>query len=143
MLEKRTKLTEYFELASKGAKNIDKVLEGRFNKALDNFGLLNEEKKEEAEKRMAICLDCPFNSVHARNSKEFTEWYLEGFKNSTGKDSEVTDPYYFTNRSDKDLHCCWCSCDIDAKVLSMESNCGIEEYNEIYKMNKELKWQKK
>lgn len=140
MVEKPSKFKEYFNLYKHAITDIDKVIASRWNKALDAVGKLDEDKKQEAERRLAICLECPFNSVKAKTSAEFTEFYREAMRKAGTPVEYPLVPMYSTNRDDKDLHCAWCGCDIDAKVLSMDSKCGIENYNEVYNMNKPLKW---
>lgn len=139
-MKKKSKFEEYRDLYLLGISNIDKVLEGRWNKALQEFNLLDDVKQQIAKDRLEICLSCPFNSINAKTSNDFSNYYLEGL-NSLGENSQgLTEVHYFTNRPNKDLHCSWCACNIDEKVLSMTSNCGIEIYNKTYNQSKELKW---
>ncbi|GAB3975884.1 hypothetical protein GCM10028806_34440 [Spirosoma terrae] len=128
-----TKPRSYFaEMAhyyAQGAKNIDNVLEARWNKALQTAGELDPQKAAEADRRMALCQGCPFNSLNAKTSPEFDALF---------------GGHYFTNRSDQDLHCSICSCDIDYKVLSFRTDnmCGLSYYNQNNPGNSQpLKWE--
>jgi len=111
---KRSFFQEHLEVALHGIQNIDKVVESRFNSAKDFFNKLEPDKKEESERRLEICLTCPFNSVNAKSSLEY--------KNLMGKSYETT-------RSNHDLHCSFCGCPIDKKVLAMTDMCGVYYFN--------------
>jgi hypothetical protein len=117
---------EYLQLTKKGIKNLDKVLEGVRNDISNKFQLLSEEKKEVISERMEICLNCPYNSKNAVLSDEY---------------KSVTGNNYTTNRSE--LHCSFCGCTTQFKVSSLNSNCGIETWNEENPNNQlPLKWTK-
>jgi hypothetical protein len=117
---------EYILLTKKGVKNIDKVLEGIRNDISNKFKLLSEEKKEVIAQRMEICNNCPYNSRNAQTSSEY--------KSLTGE-------HYTTNRPE--LHCSLCGCTLHFKVSSLNSNCGIEAWNEENKEKQlDLKWTK-
>lgn len=137
---KKSKFKEYLELYTNGAKNIDKVLEGRLNKSLRDLNELSPDKKAIAEERFKICSECPFNSNNARLGGEFDKWYKKGYENINGVEFPYPKAEYYSNRPKEDFHCAHCGCNIDEKTLSMESNCGIEIYNSTWKMNEPLKW---
>jgi hypothetical protein len=141
-MEKKSKFSEYFKLYSHALTDIDKVIASRWNKALNEFNLLDEDKKRIAEQRLEICMSCPFNSINAKTSPEFTRLYREGMERKGMPVAENLTPHYFTNRADSDVHCAWCGCDVDAKVLSMDSVCGMTSYNTICNGNEPLKWDK-
>ena len=123
----------YLNLIKKGIKNLPNVTEGYINALKAEFDLLDENTKQIADKRLEICLECPFNSDNAINI---------GYEN---KDKVKT------------LHCSSCGCFIKKKIFSMDSNCGLENFMinpqdenvkhilEYYKTNNEsiqLKWKK-
>lgn len=141
-IKKPSKFSEYFNLYAHGLTQADVVIAARWNKAVDAVGLLDDDVKTEAERRLAICETCPFNSVNAQHSQEFTEFYRAAMRKRGTPMEYPLVPKYQTNRADSDLHCSWCGCDIDSKVLGMEGNCGIENYNAVYGMNEPLKWTK-
>lgn len=118
------KLQEYLSVALKGAKHIDKIIEGyRTQIKLEN-SQLPEEQMDEIATRRAICLDCPLNSINARSSKE----YLELF----GKPYETNMSY---------LHCSICSCPIDRKTACLSCKCGLTDWNSEHPENiQKLKW---
>lgn len=104
---------EYLAITKKGLKNIDKVFEGIRNDVTNRFKLLSEEKKEVIATRMDICLNCPYNSKNATTSKQY--------ELLTGDNYETSRP---------ELHCSLCGCTVTFKVSSLNSNCGIETWNE-------------
>lgn len=113
-----SKLAEYLALIPKGFKNIDKVLEGIVNQVKLEFGTLPQEEQEIIMGRRAICASCPFMSLNAKKL---------GF--------------YTTDREDE--HCTQCGCPIGTRTASLESNCGLETYNEANPETKlPLKWEK-
>lgn len=116
----RSPFKEMAQHYAQGARHADKVLEARYNKSLLDFGKLDAEKMAEADRRTSLCLDCPFNSVRAKTSPEFLALY---------------GGHYYTNRSDSDLHCSHCSCDIDYKVLAFSDPCGLKHYNDNHPEN--------
>lgn len=117
---------EYLELTKKGLKNIDKVLEGIRNDVSNRFKILPKDKQKVIAERMEVCLNCPYNSKNATTSAQY--------KLLTGNN-------YETNRPE--LHCSFCACTIPYKVSSLNSNCGIETWNEENPTNKiPLKWKK-
>lgn len=113
-----SKLSEYIKLVPNGLKNIDKVIEALTNQVKMELGTLPKEEQEVIIGRRLICQTCPFNSKNA---------VLMGF--------------YKTERTDE--HCIHCGCPIITRTASLESNCGIEEYNKKHSENKlTLKWSK-
>jgi len=111
-------LIEYLKALKKGLENPEKVLEGWINDAKLQRGTLSDDETEEIIRRRVICNECPFmskNAVEAGN--------------------------YHTSREDE--HCIHCSCPIKKKTASLESNCGIEEFNKRNSKNQlPLKWEK-
>lgn len=104
------RLKDYINMAKEGLKNPTNVIEGNVNGLLDKFGLLDEETKTVADKRYEICHTCPFNSINATKV---------GF--------------YKVDRVDE--HCSLCLCPIKAKVMSMESQCGLDRLAETFNEN--------
>ena len=98
---------------------------GWINDAKIENGTLSEEDLEVVLERRVICEGCPLNSLNARESKDYFDLFGEN---------------YTTDR--KELHCSICACMISKKTASLQSNCGLESYNEDHPENKqELKWQ--
>lgn len=117
---------EYLALTKKGLKNIDNVLEGIRNDISNKFKLLSKEKQQVIAERMDICINCPYNSKNAIDSAQY---------------KFVTGEHYETSRPE--LHCAFCGCTIAFKVSSLNSNCGIETWNEENPTNTlPLKWTK-
>ena len=109
-----------------GIRNVDKVIEGRWNQAKASVGILDPAIEAEADRRYQICQECPFNSVLARDSAEYYSLYNQG---------------YTTTRAPEDLHCAVCLCPLEYKSLSMTSDCGLTEYNKNHPGNiQPLKW---
>lgn len=97
-----------------GVKHLDKVLESRWNKQKQEMGILDPAVEKEAERRYAICLSCPYMSENAKSSTEYKALYGQS---------------YTTTRSADDLHCGICLCPLEYKTMSMESMCGLQEWN--------------
>lgn len=117
-------LKDYIKILSKGIKDYDKVIEGWVNDAKLRNNLLSDEEIAIIIERRVICESCPLNSNNARISKEYFDLFGE---------------HYTTDR--KYLHCSICACPITKKTCSLESNCGLEDYNEDHPDNiQELKW---
>ena len=116
-------LKEWIQTIWKGIPNIDKVVEGFLNDVRFQFKDLPEDKQNEIVKRRIACKECPFNSIRAQTSSEY---------------KELTGNSYQTERTD--YHCSMCGCVINIKTASLESNCGIENYNQINNTNIQLKW---
>ncbi len=85
-------------------KNYKRVFEGWTNLAKDKFNLLSKEDKKIVEERKSICESCIFNSVNAKEKLGY----------------ESTLVYE---------HCSSCKCPIPAKIMSLESNCGLDEFS--------------
>lgn len=83
-------------------RNLSQVIEANYNNILDEMGVLDEEIKKVAEKRMETCLGCVFNSDNGKH---------EGIYES----------------AIEDVHCSICTCPIKKKVLSMEAECPLHE----------------
>lgn len=81
------------------------------------LNLLSKKEKEEINKRIELCIDCPFNSVNA-----------------------VEKGLYTTERID--LHCMHCGCELDLHAHCLDCNCSIEIYNEKNNLNIPLRWHK-
>lgn len=97
---------------------------GWINDAKIQNGTLSDEELDIVLKRRITCEGCPFNSEKAKTSEEYKELFGE---------------HYTTDR--KELHCSVCACMISKKTASLESNCGLESYNEKHPENEqELKW---
>ena len=112
------KLAEYIKLLPEGIKNLSKVIEGIKNQVKMELGTISEEDLEIITGRRLICSTCPFNSKNA-----------------------VAKGFYRTDREDE--HCIHCGCPLDTRTVSLESNCGIEKYNELNpKTPLALKWKK-
>lgn len=111
-----SKFSELIKLVPKGIKNLDKIIEGTVNIAKMEFGTISQEDLEIIVCRRVICATCPFMS---KNAEEMG--------------------VYKTDRSDP--HCIHCGCPISTKTASLESNCGLEDYNANNKGNEiTLKW---
>lgn len=123
----------YLNLIKKGIKNLPSITEGYANALKAEYDLLDETTIGIANERLKICLECPFNSDNAINI---------GYENKDNIN-------YF--------HCSSCGCPIKKKVLSLSSNCGLENFLinpeaedvihilKYYKTNNEsiqLKWKK-
>ena len=96
---------DYLSMVGKGLENPSEVLKGNFNVILNGLGLLPEDQQKEAERRFAICNECPFASHNAKQA---------GF--------------YQSARIEK--HCTICECPLEAKVMSFVSRCGLEHLEE-------------
>ena len=113
-----SKLLEYIKLLPKGIANLDKVIEGIKNNIKMEFGTLPSEEVDIIAGRRLICSQCPYMSKNA-----------------------VKLGIYETDREDE--HCMHCGCPISTLTASLESNCGIETYNDEHPDNtKPLKWHK-
>lgn len=120
--QKKSLFSEYASLITRGIKDVDKVIAGNWNKALDRFNVLDETKKAVASARLDKCLACPYNSINAKTSPEFFALY---------------GGHYVTNRSDEDVHCSHCGCPLETKVLAMHEDCGLALYNIGYPENQQ------
>lgn len=121
-----SKFLEYLKLIPKGLKNPEAVLEGWLNDIKLNHGDLPKDQQDEILKRRLICSTCSLNSTNAKTSKEYYDLYKKNYESER-----------------LDLHCSVCSCPILKKTASLQSNCGLETYNEINTDNKQpLKWEK-
>ncbi len=117
-------LSDKFAMVKKGLENISNVVEGNLNYYADQFGLLDVDKKEEADRRYEICKRCPFISQTA-----------------------VVHDFYTTDRTDE--HCSVCLCPIEKKVMSMEEECGLSYLTNLVNQNGDkilhgwkIKWNK-
>ena len=121
-----SKLTELLALIPRGIKNFDKILEGHINNIKLEYGHLSEDKQNEIIRRRMICETCPLNSKNAPSSEEYVLLYNN---------------HYHTDRVD--FHCSICGCPTHTKTASLESNCGLEWYNDTHPSNPQpLKWTK-
>lgn len=112
------KIDELFSLIPKGLKNFPAVVDGIRNEIKIELGTISDEDLEIITERRIICAECPFMSKNAEK--------LGLYKSSL--DFE---------------HCTQCGCPITTKTASLESNCGLEEYNKKHPENPlELKWTK-
>ena len=113
-----SKLTEYLYLIPEGLKNIGPIVNGLRNQIRMEIGIIPPEHEDEIIRRRLICADCPFMSVNA-------------IKMGT----------YITSRTD--VHCTGCGCPIETRTASLESECGLANYN-IQNPNNQipLKWEK-
>lgn len=111
------KLKEYLKLIPKGLANIDKVVEGIVNQTKIELGAIPQEHLEIIAGRRVLCAVCPYSSTMAKKLG-----------------------IYNTARTDE--HCMHCSCLITLKTASLESNCGIEDYNKLHpEQPLKLKWE--
>lgn len=85
-------------------KNYKNVFEGFTNLAKNALNLLSEEDKKIVAERKLICDDCIFNSKNAISMLEY----------------KSTLPYE---------HCSSCKCAIPARVMSLNSNCGLIDFS--------------
>jgi hypothetical protein len=109
-------ITEYIKAIQQGLKHPELVVEGWLNDIKLEKGELPDDEVKEILRRRVICESCPFMSRNA-----------------------VAAGNYYTER--KDDHCIHCKCPIKKKTASLESNCGIEIYNQANKNKQiELKW---
>lgn len=120
-----SKLSEYLALIPRGIKNVPQILEAITNQTKMEFGLLSNDKQDIIIGRRMICATCPYMSKNAKN----------GFI-IDNRERQL----YKTDREDE--HCIWCGCKISTKTSSLDSNCGIELYNEEYGADVPLKWSK-
>lgn len=113
-----SKLSEYLALIPAGLHNISGVVDGLRNQLKLELGTIPQEDEDEIIRRRLICSTCPFMSVNAVRAKT-----------------------YSTSRNDE--HCTQCGCPILTKTASLQSNCGIENYNMQNPNNPlPLKWEK-
>lgn len=111
-----SKLTEYLKLVPRGIKNADKIVEAIVNNVKIELGTIPQRDLEVITSRRIICQTCPYMSRNA-----------------------VALGVYATDREDD--HCIHCGCPIATKSASLESNCGIEEFNNDNPENQiPLKW---
>jgi hypothetical protein len=120
-----SKLSEYLALIPRGIKNIPQILEAVSNQTKMEFGMLSNDKQDIIIGRRMICATCPYMSKNA----------IKGFIIDNRQRQ-----LYKTDREDE--HCIWCGCKTSTKTSSLESNCGIELYNEEYGADVPLKWSK-
>lgn len=117
-------MNEYLKVLKNGILNFDKVVEGWVNDAKMYNDSLSEKDKATVIERRLICQTCPFMSENAKTSKEYKELFGDNYK---------------TKR--KIEHCSFCGCPTAKKTASLESNCGIEDWNkENPDKQLELKW---
>lgn len=119
-----SRLAEYLALIPKGMKNIPQLLEAISNQAKMELGTLPKEKVEVIIGRRMICVTCPYMSRNA----------IKGY--------EIEGKWHTYNTDRNDSHCIWCGCPIGSKTASLESNCGLEEYNLENGKKEPLKWEK-
>lgn len=119
------KMLEYIHLIPKGLPNSIKILKGMFYSVGLFYNLIGDEKKQVINNRRLICIDCPYNSYLAKNSKDYFNLFNKNYK---------------TNR--KDLHCSFCGCPIKIRTASLDSSCAIEEWNTETQSTLTLKWEK-
>jgi hypothetical protein len=119
-----SKFLEYLNLVPKGIPNIKSIIKGIVNNVELKYKMLSEDSRKEIIRRRLICLNCPFNNINAKVSKEYFELNKE---------------HYTSDRTDN--HCSFCGCPIDIRTASLECNCGIEEWNDKHPNNTiQLKW---
>jgi hypothetical protein len=112
------KLAEYIKLIPKGIKNLPQIIEGLTNQIKLEHGTLPEEDVEVIVGRRLICASCPFLSTNATKAGVYAS-------------------------SRNDVHCTMCGCPIEAKTASLESDCGIDDYNKKFPNRPlQLKWTK-
>lgn len=113
-------------VATKGIQHLDKIVEGYINQIKLENHELSEDKVDEIATRRAICLDCPFNSINAKQSQEYFDLF--------GKHYETQMSYF---------HCSICSCPLDRKTACLTCQCGLTDWNEQHPENiQTLKWNK-
>ncbi len=117
-----SKLSEYLALIPRGMKNIPQLLEAVSNQAKMELGTLSKDKLEVIIGRRMICVTCPYMSKNAVNGYE-----IEGKTH-----------FYKTDRDDS--HCIWCGCPINSKTASLDSKCGLHDYNIENGKNEPIKW---
>lgn len=120
-----SKLSEYLALIPRGIKNVPQILEAVSNQTKMEFGMLSNDKQDIIIGRRMICATCPYMSKNA----------VKGFVIDNRQRQ-----LYKTDREDE--HCIWCGCKTSTKTSSLQSNCGIELYNEEYGADVPLKWNK-
>ena len=107
------RLKDTYDMLRKGGKNFGNVVSSNINYYKDVFGALPEHQKDEAQRRLAICTNCPFNS-----------------KNRYFKDTEENEhTHYDTTREDE--HCTACGCPIEKKIFSFNEKCGLSYITEL------------
>ena len=117
-------LNDYLKLIPKALGEPKLVLAGWINDAKMRNNLLTEEEVDIIVKRRLTCSTCPFMSNNAKTSSEYKE--LTG---SNYVDSKIFE------------HCSLCGCPLTKKTASLESNCGVEDWNEENPNKQlELKW---
>jgi hypothetical protein len=117
------KYLEYLSLVPKGIPNITSIIDGVMNSVELEHNTLPEQFKKEIIRRRVICETCPFNNINAKTSEEY-------FK--------LTGKHYSSNR--KKSHCSICGCPLSIRTASLNSNCGIEEWNNNNDNKIPLKW---
>lgn len=111
-----SKIKEYLALIPKGIHNIPQIVEALTNQVKIELGTIPQEDLEIIVGRRLICKTCPFMSKNA-----------------------VKLGVYSTDRDDE--HCIHCGCPIVTRTASLDTSCGIEEYNEENPDNPlKLKW---
>lgn len=117
-------LGEYLKLIPKALGKPELIIAGWVNDAKMYNDSLSEKEKAIIIERRLICQTCPFMSENAKTSKEY---------------KELTGHNYETKR--KVEHCSFCGCPNAKKTASLESNCGVEDWNEENPDKQlELKW---
>lgn len=112
------RIKEYAKLIPKAITNFDNITEGAINALLFRHNRLPDDEMDEIKRRRKICDGCPFLSSNAVSNPAIN---------------------YKTDRFDE--HCILCGCPKETKTASLNSNCGIESFNETSPDSKmELKW---
>lgn len=107
------RLKDTYDMLRKGVNNLENVVSSNINYYKDVFGALPEHQKDEAQRRLAICTNCPFNSKN--------RWWTDTQGN------EHT--HYNTTREDE--HCTACGCPIEKKIFSFNEKCGLSYITEL------------
>lgn len=113
-------LLEYLKLIPKGINNFENIFQGIKNQVKIELGNIPNEHLEVIAARRVICNSCPYLSTNAVNLG-----------------------IYKTDRLDE--HCMHCGCNKNLKTASLDSDCGIEAYNNSVKNEEDkltLKWTK-
>jgi hypothetical protein len=94
-------MNDYIKTIKNGLSNITGVSRGWYNVVKSKLGKLTIEQQEIIEKRINICLECPFNSINAKTNL--------GYKSDLSYE-----------------HCSSCNCPIDAKPFDLNDDCGLK-----------------
>ena len=104
---------------------LNQIIEGWGNLALDNFNLLNDELKKVSEDRFLICDGCPLR---------------DGNRCSTDKEGEALTTFTYKATGEQRVQGIkykGCGCNLHAKVLCKDCQCPLGKWLEYDNRNSE------